>query len=156
MLDKDKPVQGYVVYAEFRKDGQTRQVFFSPDGYTTDGRFVPMRAHYRNVSKDFPRKQWRTTLTDSRDIKVVLDAAQSGESYSLAAFTNDWADTRLKIVARYFDYMITYGWEQVGVPLVVEASKHDMDDIAAVKTPNKVIYRINQSRTAAGFPAELF
>ena len=156
MLDKDKAVQGYVVYAEFRKDGATRQVFFTPDGYTTSGSLVPMRAHDRTVAKEYPRKQWRTTTTDGRDIRDTLEAAERGDHYSLATYTDSWAQERLNIVARYFDYMITYSWEPVGIPLVVEASKTDMDDVAAMKTPAKIIYRINQSRLAAGFPADLF
>lgn len=156
MLDKDKPVQGYVVYAEFRKDGQTRQVFFTPDGFTTSGHFVAMRAHYRTISKDFPRKQWKTTHTDGIEIRDTLAAAERGEEYSVLKFTQDWAKERVSIINRYFDYMMTYDWTPIGTPLVVEASKHDMDDISALKTPTKIIYRINQTRTAAGFPADLF
>jgi len=156
MLDKDKAVQGYVIYAEFRKDGATRQIFFTPDGYTNVGTLVPMRAHYRTVAKDYPRKQWRTTTTESRDIRDTLEAAERGDHYSLATYTDSWAQERLIIIARYLDYMITNSWEPVGTPLVVEASKTDMDDVAAMKTPAKIIYRINQSRLAAGFPADLF
>lgn len=161
MLDKDKAVQGYVIYAEFRtpaeiSNAQTRQVFFTPDGFTTSGTFVPMRAHYRTVAATSPRKQWSTTTTNSRDVAEVLEAADMGEYYSLAPFTEEWAHSRLIIIHRYFDHMMSYNWKPVGTPLVVEASKHDMDDIAAIKTPTKIIYRINQSRTAAGFPAELF
>lgn len=157
MLDKDKPVQGYVIYAEFQRAGATRQIFFTPDGYTTLGRFVPMRAHYRTVSEAWPRKQWKTTISSPKDIIFALDRAEAGEVEALTKLDTRWAEDRITpLVSGYLTQINTQAWEMVGSPLIVEASKQDMDDIHSYKTPTKIIYRINQSRIAAGFPAELF
>lgn len=156
MLTKDQPVQGYVIYGEFTRGGHTRQIFFSPDGYTSHGSFVGMKAHYRTVSAEMPRKQWKITSTHSNPVSKILAAAESGEPVVLDEFTEEWAENRLVPVTSYLNDLILRGWQMVGTPLVVEASKQDMDDIAALKTPTKILYRIKQSRAAAGFPAELF
>jgi len=156
MLNKDQPVQGYVIYGEFTRGGHTRQIFFSPDGYTSAGTFVGMKAHYRTVSKEMPRKQWKITTTYASPISKTLAAAETGEPYSLDEFTEEWAEKRLAPIQSYLNDLIARDWQMVGVPLIVEASKQDMDDIAALKTPTKVLYRIKQSRTAAGFPEDLF
>lgn len=157
MLDKNKPVQGYVTYAEFTLGGETRQIFFTPDGYTSSGTLVPMQAHYRTVSKHAPRKQWKSTVTSIRDLVPVLRAEAEGTPSPFASLNEEWAETRvLSVIRGYFQQIITRDWKMVGAPLVVEASKQDMDDIHSYKTPTKIIYRINQSRLAAGYPAELF
>ena len=156
MLTKDKPVQGYVIYAEFCHGENTRQIFFTPDGFTSEGRFVPMTAFYRTVSKDNPRKQWKTTTCHSRDVREALAADEAGNAPALDMFTSEWAQDRLGVISGYMRQLVAHGWTMTGAPLVVEASKQDMADVSAYKTPTKIIYRINQSRNAAGFPADLF
>lgn len=158
MLTKDKPVQGYVIYGEFRSSYtpcSTRQIFFTPDGFTTDGRFVPMTAFYRAVSEVTPRKQWKTTLSRGTEVRSALTRVEHGGEV-LDIFSPTWAESRVSIIGGYMHQLTTAGWTMVGPPLVVEASKQDMDDVIACKTPTKIIYRIYQSRTAAGYPAELF
>lgn len=156
MLTKDQPVQGYVIYGEFTRGGHTRQIFFSPDGYTSHGSFVGMKAHYRTVSAEMPRKQWKITTFYASTVSRTLAAAEAGEPYSLDEFSEEGSERRLSPISAYLNDLIARGWQMVGVPLIVEASKQDMDDIAAIKTPTKILYRIKQSRAAAGFPAELF
>lgn len=158
MIDKDKAVQGYVIYAEFTRMGFTKQIFFTPDGFTLDGSFVPMRAHYRTVSADTPRKQWKTStaLYGYDAVKDAVFNAAHGSPYDPSIFTQEWANERLRFVESYISHLAGYGWEMVQFPLVVEASRLDLDEVKAFKTPTKIIYRINQSRVAAGFPAELF
>jgi len=161
MLDKDKPVQGYVIYAEFQHAVYgTRQIFFTPDGFTSTGRLVPMQAHYRTISKDTPRKQWKTTYAGNADLATAISRSESGEGdfHALTAtLSEEWAETRvLSVLRAYLNQTIINNWTMVGSPLVVEASKQDMDDIVQRKTPTKIIYRINQSRVAAGYPEELF
>jgi hypothetical protein len=153
MLSKDKPVQGHVIYAEFRSEhGQTRQIFFTPDGYNNAGTFVGMKAYYRVVSSGTPRKQWRTTMTSYKDVRNAVEGVEG----DLPMFDEEWANNRLMVMHRTLDALSAQGWTMVGPPLVVEASKNDMDDVRGVKTPTKILYRINQSRLAAGYPADLF
>jgi hypothetical protein len=40
-------------------------------------------------------------------------------------------------------------------PILTETSKKDLEDVKLGKTPNKMLYRINQTKTALGFPAEI-
>jgi hypothetical protein len=157
MLDKDKPVQGYVIYAEFTLGDETRQIFFTPDGYTSLGHLVPMQAHYRTVGKHTPRKQWKNTNLSTRDLVPALSAAAAGDPDPFGPLNEEWAENRVLTVIRgYLSQIISREWKMVGAPLVVEASKQDMDDIHGYKTPTKIIYRLNQTRLAAGYPAELF
>jgi len=149
-MDKDKPVQGYVVYTEFRQGASTLQMFFTPDGFTTEGRFVGMKRHHRVISEATPKKQWKISSAPDHDVRNnVVD----GEPLTYDA---EFADERLGFCHSLLNTMLNGGWEMVKHPVVVEASKKDMDDLAAFKTPTKIIYRINQTREAAGFPESLF
>jgi hypothetical protein len=40
-------------------------------------------------------------------------------------------------------------------PFLVETSQNDLVEIGKSETPVKVVYRINQSRKALGFPVEI-
>lgn len=150
MLDKEQPVQGFAVYAEFRKGGTTHQVFFTPDGFNNAGNFVSLKVHRRSISSSAPKKQWRTTSAPDGDIRSALADG------STIVPSEEWVKSRLHFCNLLFEQMINQGWTMTGTPLVVEVSKRDMDDIGSFRTPTKVIYRINQSRDAAGFPAELY
>lgn len=150
MLDKTKPVQGYVVYGEFRRGGTTHQVFFTPDGFNSIDNYVPFKVHRRTISAGAPKKQWKTSSAPDADIRTAI---AEGVSFTP---TREWAESRLHFCSVLFDQMLAQGWEMIGTPLIVEASKRDMDDLGSYKTPAKIIYRINQSRDAAGFPADLY
>lgn len=150
MLNKDKAVQGYAVYCEFNKGSSTFQMIFTPDGFTSDGKFVPMKMHRRVVSADSPKKQWKTTAADANDILSAI------RNETAIPSSREWAEVRLAFAQPLFSQIALQGWTPAGPALTIEVSKIDMDDISAYKTPTKVIYRINQSRALAGYPADLY
>lgn len=145
MINKNKEVQGLAVYGEFRLNDETRQIIITPDGYTSEGVFVDMKMHRRTVSAKAPRSQWKTnTCPDLNDLMLP--------KYSPA-----WAQKRIEM---YFGDILNktalIGWAPVGPALVVEVSRKDMTDISRFATPTKIIYRIQVSRAAAGYPTDLY
>lgn len=153
MLDKDKPVQGYMVYAEFRKGDATTQMMFLPDIHTMSGRLILARQMQRTVSSASPKKQWQTLLVHDKAVRDLYDAPRdtSSEQSRLrrGALRAEYIETRLR-------QMLAGGWTLPYVPLTIEVSRIDADTIESGKTPTKLLYRLNQTRLAAGYPADLF
>jgi hypothetical protein len=145
-MDNEKDVQGVAVYAEFRKGTSgTAQIIVIPDGYDNAGKLHGLTIARRVVSQDSPKKPWRfTTLDAVAEGDVIADDDRE-----------EFAERRMAIPSTLLDQYLNGGWALVGDPLLIESSKKDMDSIAVGKTPTKMIYRITQSRTAAGYPADL-
>jgi hypothetical protein len=61
----------------------------------------------------------------------------------------------MSFATQLFDGIKNGGWILTNETLFIETSKKDLDDVKLSKTPNKMLYRINQTRTALGFPAEI-
>ena len=145
MLDKDTAVQGIAVYAEFARSNSTTQIILTPDGYNSVGELVPMCLVRRTVTSSTPKKQWKfSSLPALAHTDPILDAG-----------VEDFGDSRLKVIGVFFDQLLRGDWKMVKAPVLLEASRKDMDSICAGKTPAKLTYRINQSRTALGFPDDL-
>jgi hypothetical protein len=111
-----------------------------PEGYDSFGNLVTSRFFYREMVTGFKKAMWHTSNTNSG---TAPDSDKDTETY-------------FKLV-QLLQYMSIEeaGYNLIGIPLVVEVSKLDYDDIRSGKTPTKLIYRINQSRTSAGFPVEI-
>lgn len=149
MLDTTKDVQGIALYAEFRKPGAMMQIIITPDGYNTEGKQVPAALWRRVVTPSTPKKQWRSSnitpkpLSDLNGEKLDNDKKE------------EFTQTRLTFAEQLFDGIRNGGWTLMKESLFIEASKKDLDDVALGKSPNKLIYRINQTRDSQGFPAEI-
>jgi hypothetical protein len=148
MLDKEKKVQGIAVYAEFRRTGQTMQLIVTPDAYTTAGTLVPMTLVRRVVTKETPKKQWKNSTLRGVDFTELHEAGVSLSDMAKAEFV----ERRMRHAIHFFDQILSQGWVIEQKPILVEVSRHDADDVAKGKTPNKIIYRIHISRKALGFP----
>jgi hypothetical protein len=149
MLDNTKDVQGVAVYAEFRKPGATMQIMVTPDGYTTDNKEVKANLYRRVVTPTSPKKQWRNSSISKNPIATL-----AGEPL-LDANKEAFVTERLSFSTDLFDAINNGGWQIVKEPFLVEVSKKDLEDVMTGKTPNKMLYRINLTRNALGFPAEL-
>lgn len=148
MLDKDKKVQGIAVYAEFRRAGETMQLIVTPDAYTTEGSLIPMALVRRVVTKVTPKKQWKTSILRS---EMFMEMVREGKTITDEE-REIFAEARMRHAVSFFDQVVRQGWVIEQKPILVEVSRHDADDLAKGKTPNKVIYRIHISRKALGFP----
>ena len=148
MLDLTKDVQGVALYAEFRKPGATMQLLITPDGYNEEGKEVPASLYRRVVTPNTPKKQWRSSSLGMSRIREYMDAGLALEEEK----KEEMAEGRLAFATQLFDSLMTGGWAIEKEPLFIETSKKDMTDIRLGKTPNKMLYRINQTRKAQGFP----
>lgn len=161
MLDRDKDVQGVATYYEFRKEvpsstgsnAATTMVIVTPDGYTEDGRFVSANLYRRTVTHYSPRKQWRASALGYPDETMRDTGTPTPIDTSEVASVGE---RRLQYAFGLFRSLNDGGWNLVKEPLFVEVSKKDLTDVAVSKTPSKLVYRINQSRVAKGFPADLY
>lgn len=142
MQDISKAVQGIAVYAEFARNNATTQIIITPDGYGTSDKLIRMNIVRRTVTKDNPRKQWRFSM--------ISDARSASPADKVS-----YADDRMQYASTLFDQLLAGGWKMVAKPILLEASKIDLDAVRNGKTPTKMIYRINQSRSASGYPAEI-
>ncbi len=149
MLDTTRDVQGIALYVEFRKPGAMLQLFLTPDGYTTDGKEVPATLWRRVLTPSTPKKQWRNSGLSWRPVADLNGEALPNEK------KEEFAEKRMSFATQLFDSLLNGGWSMMKEPLLIETSKKDLDDVKMSKTPNKLLYRINQTRDAQGFPAEI-
>jgi hypothetical protein len=149
MLDATKDVQGIALYAEFRKPGAMMQILITPDGYANDGKEVPASLYRRVTTPLTPKKQWRSSNLSWRAVSDLNGEALANEN------RENFAETRMSFATQLFDGIKNGGWILTNETLFIETSKKDLDDVKLSKTPNKMLYRINQTRTALGFPAEI-
>jgi hypothetical protein len=149
MLDATKDVQGIALYAEFRKPGALMQILITPDGYAVDGKEVPASLWRRVTTPLTPKKQWRNSALSWRAISDL-----NGEALA-NAMKETFTETRMSFTTQLFDGIKNGGWQITKEPILIETSKKDLEDVRQSKTPNKMLYRINQTKTALGFPAEI-
>ncbi len=150
-LDASKPVQGIAVYGEFVRSNATTQIIITPDGFDVDANNVGMCIVRRTITSDNPRKQWKFTfLSDSDPIPARVAAG-----VTMHDAKEVYCDERMRYASTLFDQIMRGDWLLVGEPILVEVSKIDLGDVRKAKTPTKLIYRIGQSRTALGYPADL-
>ena len=152
MLDATKDVQGVSLYAEFRKPGATMQIIVTPDGYNEEGKQVAGSLYRRVVTPSAPKKQWRSSSVSSNGVHDVIAASGQIEDSQIGEI----AEQRLSFATQLFDGIIEGGWSITKKPLLIETSKKDLTDVRQGKTPNKLLYRVNLTKDAEGFPKELF
>ena len=146
MLDTEKDVQGVALYAEWEKPDALTQIFFTPDGYATDGSYLKARMYRRVITSDNPRKQWKSS---------VLHHDYQGEEFDADTDKRRYAANRVAGYKSYFTTLIHGGWVLVKEPLLIEVSKKDLEDMGKDKTPTKFLYRVDLTKKAKGFPEPL-
>jgi len=151
MLDKEKPIQGVSVYAEFVRAGMRTEMFITPDGFTPTGDLVPAKIYRRVVSKDKPKKLWQQTTVQFADELATVGS----KDISDIALKDQYVSKRLEHLQAIFAGLVSGEWEMVNDPFLIETSQNDLVEINKGDTPVKIVYRINQSRKALGFPAEI-
>ena len=149
MLDATKDVQGIALYAEFRKPGAMMQILITPDGYANNGKEVPASLWRRVTTPLTPKKQWRSSNLSWRAVSELNGEALANDN------KNSFVENRMSFAIQLFDGIKNGGWILTNETLFIETSKKDLDDVQSSKTPNKMLYRINQTRTALGFVAEV-
>jgi hypothetical protein len=105
----------------------------------------------RVVSKEKPKKLWQQTT-----VQFAEELAQVG-SKDLAelGLKDTYVSKRLEHLNSIFAGLVEGDWQLVNDPILIETSQNDLVEIYKGETPIKIVYRINQSRKALGFPAEI-
>jgi hypothetical protein len=150
MLDKTKTVQGLTLYAEFSKEGFRSEFFMTPDGFTAEGTPVPAKVFRRTLSADKPKKLWSATT-----LRPATEIAEIGVKDLADSDKEAYIEKRIENINQIFQGFIQGDWTLINEPFLIETSQKDLADIAKGETPIKVVYRINQSRKALGFPVEI-
>ena len=109
------------------------------------GKYVGAHVYARELSKDKPKRQWRTAALGA---PLLDDQGQNTPEHRLErVHTGNSVRSTLRNLALFA--------EIVGEPFFVEVSKKDLDDISNGRPLTKVIYLIGETRKAKGF-AEIF
>lgn len=142
---------GKALYMELRNGSQTYQLLITPDGFSTDGRYVPATIYRRQISASKPRRSWKPNALPSIDV----DAFGAFKTMTPEDATKS-AEHRMNHTYQVFTRLKDYGYKLYKKALVVEVSAEDMNDIRQSKTPYKVLGRITRVRRTLGFGEELF
>lgn len=144
-------VQGMCVYLELKKVGATsvgvNQLFVFPEGHTDDGEEVQAHMLFRVLTDTKPSGNWTHT-----PIPQVMPAPSGADGLPDDELEG-YADFRMKFVVKLFDEAVTKGWSLVGPPLVLEMSQKDFADVRGKEVPQKLLFRMDRTRLALGYPA---
>jgi hypothetical protein len=150
MAEKDKVI-GKAVYLELRSGPQTYQLMITPDGITTEGKYVPAMVYRRQISAIRPRKAWKNYSLPSINVNEFGAFTQIPRAEALEA-----AKSRLEFTMSTMDQISRYKYQIYKQPVLIEVSSEDLSGIRLGKTPYKVLGRITRVRRALGFSEELF
>jgi hypothetical protein len=150
---------GKALYTEFRKDGHTLQIIFTPEAMLADD-YVPATIWRRQISSWNPRKPWRAysqewaTLNERREYRKNNAGNPPTISDKDEAIT--YSVKGLLFIDRTFASLTDQGWSLYKEPLVIDFSQEDLDNTKTWATPTALIRRITRSRKAVGFDDALF
>jgi hypothetical protein len=143
---------GKATYLELRRGFQTLQIILTPEGSTSEGKYVPLAMYRRQISASSPRRSWKMF---SSGFRTERDASgqfvQLDQAHALVT-----ADERLFFAQTLFAQLITSTWKVHKQPITVEVSVEDLNDVRAGKTPYKILGRITRCRRALDFGESLF
>jgi hypothetical protein len=122
----------------------------TPDGFTPEGNPVPAKVYRRTLSADKPKKLWSATT-----LRPATDIAEIGVKELADSDKETYIEKRIENITSIFEGFIKGDWELVNEPFLIETSQKDLAEVAKGETPIKIVYRINQSKKALGFPVEI-
>jgi hypothetical protein len=150
---------GKALYTEFRKDGHTLQMIFTPEAMFDD-KYVPATIWRRQISSWNPRRPWRAysqewaTLNERKDYRNAN--AGSPQTFTDKDEANAYAVKGLLFIDRTFASLIDSDWTLYKEPVVIDFSREDLENTMKWDTPTALIRRITRSRKALGFDEALF
>lgn len=134
---------GKTVYLEFRNSSglSVVQFFMTPTARIPSNPSVVVdpTIYRRQLTASMPKRQWRT---------FTMHAANFVENFK--------TEERLTVhTTNYFGRLANGGFALVKEPIVVDTSADDLADIRALRTPYKLLGRIQKVRKAKGFPEKV-
>jgi hypothetical protein len=151
------------LYFEFHREPQdgkqasTFQVIVYPDFFNPDTKTYHKHGYFhRQLTSSTPKRPWSRVTLHARPVRepVAEDTPDVLQSVT---------STEQEQLRKAIDHAFESLWRQLERsgfvlrqrPFTIEVSNVDMHDISSGSTPYAVIRRVNRSREALKFPAEL-
>lgn len=138
-------VVGVGMYLEMRRStasmSYVSQMIVMPE-ITRPDVAVPMTMLNRRLSQAAPKKTWSRFSSSSMSGKILGSA-------------NEIVQQMTGFIQSSMDRHVTAGYKSVGYPIFFEVTREDAFALRDLKTPYKIIGRINKGRKALGYPEEL-
>ena len=138
-------VIGKTIYLELYNPTKTAyvQFFLTPAARvpSNPSAVIDPTVYRRQLTVSVPKRQWRSF--------PIRNSSFSVESAPLSDRLTDH-------VANYFQRLINANYKLINEPIIVETSLEDAVPIRQLKTPYKLLGRIEKVRKAKGFPQKLF
>lgn len=139
-------VVGVGMYLEMRRStdnaSYVSQMIILPE-ITRPDVTVPMTMLNRRLSKAAPKKIW--SRFSSGTMSGKLAGAQTSEIVNMMT----------SFISTSMQRHVTAGYKTVGDPIFFEVTREDAFAVRDMKTPYKIIGRINKARKALRYPEEL-
>jgi hypothetical protein len=139
----------------------TTQVLITPEGTLADGGTITMAAVRRRLSTKEPRKMWKTTKSyttmaraKERQALIVPSANDASVVDDMLLSFKSGLDSLIATSYTASTASDVNTWVLRGVPIVVDVTRDDLEDIRLAKTPYKVLGRVWRSRKKLGYPVE--
>ena len=139
----------------------TTQVLITPEGTLANGGTITMAAIRRRLSTNEPRKMWKTTKSyttmyraKERQVLVVPSANDAAVVDDMLLSFKAGLDSMIATSYTGSTDPDVDTWVLRGVPIVVDVTRDDLEDIRMAKTPYKVLGRVWRSRKKLGYPVE--
>lgn len=138
-------VVGVGMYLEMRRStasmSYVSQMIVMPE-ITRPDVAVPMTMLNRRLSQAAPKKTWSRFSSSSMSGKIL------GSADEIVQQMTGFIQTSM-------DRHVTAGYKSVGYPIFFEVTREDAFALRDLKTPYKIIGRINKGRKALGYPEAL-
>lgn len=140
MTNSTTNVVGRAVYLELRNPNETAtyQLLMTPPmrvPSNPSNKVLPV-VYSRQLSNSFPKRTWKHGVSSASDFAVTGD---------------ECVESRLRVIDSRLERLIAADYKVYKEPIIVEVSEDDIKDIAAFRTPYKVLGRVERVRKAKGF-----
>ena len=139
----DTTVVGKSIYIEFRDEKNIRafQLLLTPKTRvpSNPSSIADPTMYRRQLTPSTPKRQWKCIPMRSADYE--------SEATPL--------DTRLSSVDNILQQLVRGGYKVFKEPIIVDTSEADLDQIRKMRTPYKLIGRVEKVRKAKGFPSKV-
>lgn len=136
------------LYLEFRRENHTAQVIMTPPIYNSVAdKYEPARVLNRQISDENPRRPWKIYQAENSADLGFAPTPENGIERALPI---------LNELSSFFAGFVSGGWVLYQVPLTIEMSQDDLNDLSSKETPNALIRRVLKARSEAKFSDDLW
>lgn len=135
---------GTAVYMEVTKGNTVYQIFVTPQGAKTNGVMAPSMLLNRRLTASRSKTRWNI---DAAQIVTMRDGDIDDPTNALEA-----ADKTIAQHMSFFRQIATQNFKLRKQLIHIAVTASDLDEMAAGKTPYKILGRMERSRKQLNFP----